>query len=100
MEKLLETANGRTATRERVGELWVQEMPDGGMGSLYICKLTKDASDRRFGRRISELLLNDADGVTIIASLNVDRDGDLYELDVWKTNFAPLIRLDPNPVAP
>ena len=35
--------------------------------------------------------------VAILASLNVDKDGDLYELDVWKTDYTPVIRLSPNP---
>ncbi|WP_420885213.1 DUF6984 family protein, partial [Candidatus Symbiothrix dinenymphae] len=35
----------------------------------------------------------DEDGVDVIASLNIDDTGDLYELDIWKTDFSPLIKL-------
>jgi hypothetical protein len=53
---------------------------------------------RRLGHRIAELQFDDADGVPVIASLNVDQDGDLYELDVWKVDFKPVIRLSPPPL--
>ncbi|MGA2439752.1 MAG: hypothetical protein ABSH08_02230 [Tepidisphaeraceae bacterium] len=73
--------------------LEVREMPDGGMGSLYIVNPEKNPMDRRFGRRIAEAQFDDADGVKVIASLNVDQDNNLFELDIWKVDFRPLIRL-------
>lgn len=65
------------------------------MGSLYFVNPTKSSDQRRFGRRIAEVQFNDADGVPILASLNLDGDGNLYELDVWKTDFTPVQRMDP-----
>jgi len=82
------------ASLSRLDSLDVQEMPDGTMGSLYFPWPGKDAQTRRFGRRIAELQFDDADGVLVIASLNVDEDGDLYELDVWKTDFTRVISLN------
>jgi hypothetical protein len=70
--------------------LQVQEMPDGGMGSLYLVHPTKDRSFRKLGQRVSEMQFADHDGIRVIASLNVDKEGDLFELDIWKTNFQPL----------
>ena len=71
----------------------VEEMSDGGMGSLYVVHQCKTAASRRFGSRISELKFQDADGTPVIVSLNVDRDGDLYEIDVWKVNYRPVVDL-------
>jgi hypothetical protein len=71
----------------------VQEMADGGMGSLYLVHPLKEHNKRHFGRRVAETQFADSDGVQVIASLNVDKDGDLFELDIWKVDFSPLIRL-------
>jgi len=94
---LLQQGVGGPPSVTRLDSLEVQEMSDGGMGSLYIVWPGKDAQARRFGRRIAELQFNDADGVAVIASLNVDKEGDLFELDIWKTNFEPVIHLIPSP---
>lgn len=45
------------------------------------------------GRQISEFQFTDIDGVEVIASLNVDVDGVLFELDIWKTNFEKFVKL-------
>ena len=34
-----------------------------------------------------------ADGVPVLASLNVDQNGRFLELDLWKTDFTPVIRI-------
>ena len=92
---LLQRTGDLAARKSRLADMHVQEMPDGKMGSLYFVSETKLPEQRRFGRRISEIQFNDVDGVAILASLNVDKDGDLYELDVWKTDYTPVIRLGP-----
>jgi hypothetical protein len=45
------------------------------------------------GGRVAEWTFKDGDDVEVLASLNVDREDHLFELDVWKTDFAPLVRL-------
>jgi hypothetical protein len=80
---------------DRLDSLRVQDMPDDGMGSLYFASDTKVLEGRKFGRRVAELQFDDADGVVILASLNVDTVGELYELDIWRTDFKPVIRLNP-----
>lgn len=80
---------------DRLDFLRVQDMPDGEMGSLYFASDTKTSEGRKFGRRVAELQFDDADGVAILASLNVDTDGELYELDIWRTDFKRVIRLNP-----
>lgn len=87
---------GELASRARLedadvwlGALQVEEMDDGGMGSL-----------RLGGRECSgvvvrkaEVQFTDEDGVEVIASLNAGADGVPLELDIWRTDFAPLIRI-------
>lgn len=73
--------------------LLVQTMEDGGMGSLYLFPYEVINNDRLLGERISEYQYIDEDGVNVIVSLNTDRQGYLLELDIWKTDFSPLIRM-------
>ncbi len=91
---------------ERLG---VREMSDGGMGSLRLDPPRADDPDRmfdgsrkgnggrKFGAAVAEIQFTDADGVEVLATLNVDADGEPFELDVWKTDFNPLIRI-PDPL--
>jgi hypothetical protein len=67
----------------------VEEMNDGGMGSLRFV----GSADRRLGKCIGEAEFDDADGVTVSVALNVDQRGELFELDIWKVNFSPLQRI-------
>ncbi|GAP72166.1 hypothetical protein SAMD00024442_26_14 [Candidatus Symbiothrix dinenymphae] len=74
-------------------KIFVRSMDDGGMGSLIISLDESSTESRLFGEQISEYCFVDEDGVDVIASLNIDDTGDLYELDIWKTDFSPLIKL-------
>lgn len=67
-------------------------MNDGGMGSILIFN-KDDEPDRVFGEQISECYFVDEDGVDVVVSLNVDNKGNLFELDIWKINFSPVINL-------
>ena len=73
--------------------LLVCPMDDGEMGSLYLFTQGKINESRKLGRQISEFQFTDIDGVEVIASLNVDVDGVLFELDIWKTNFEKFVKL-------
>ena len=73
--------------------LLVCPMVDGDMGSLYLFPQGKINESRKLGRQISEFQFTDIDGVEVIASLNVDVDGVLFELDIWKTNFEKFVKL-------
>jgi hypothetical protein len=73
--------------------LLVRTMDDGGMGSLYLFYEGEDIKDRKFGKQVSEFQFKDADGVDVIASLNLDDIGVLFELDIWKTDFGKLLKL-------
>lgn len=63
------------------------------MMGLYLFPQSKIAKDRTFGKQVSEFQFTDTDGVEVLASLNVDSDGNLFELDIWKTDFGKLITL-------
>lgn len=69
--------------------LVVDPMKDGGMGSL---RLGPSNGDRRFGWSIAEAIFNDADGTPVRVTLNVDSEGHLFEVDVWRVDFDALQR--------
>jgi hypothetical protein len=69
----------------------VQDMPDGGMGSIQFCQASSTPDKRRFGKQIAEGDFRDVDGVPVSVTLNLDERGDLFELDVFKGDFSPLI---------
>lgn len=92
LRTLVSRATGLRITKEWQSALSVVPMSDGKMGSLKLMPIGARA-DRRFGKRVSEYTFRDEDDVVVIVSLNVDEEGELYELDIWKTNFQPLIRL-------
>lgn len=71
--------------------LLVCEMNDGKMGSLKLMNNTlTENSLSVFGKQISEYQFVDSDGVDVMVSLNIDNNNQLYELDIWKTDFSPL----------
>lgn len=82
---LLESA-GR---KDSVDSLYVETMADGGMGSMQFPPLDKG---RKYGETVAEALFEDRDGTPVVASLNVDTRGELYEIDIWRVDFGPLQR--------
>jgi hypothetical protein len=77
---------------EKIGQLdscVVQDMDDGGMGSLHFQAVKR--TDRRLGRALIKAEFLDLDGVPVSIVINLDDRGDLFELDVWKVDFSKLI---------
>ena len=70
----------------------VYGMNDGAMGSLKFSSCETTEFQRRFSRCICEAEFLDADGMQVSAALNLDQNGDLFDLDVWKKDFSSLIR--------
>ncbi|HFG0578844.1 hypothetical protein LIS90_13615 [Flavobacterium psychrophilum] len=68
-------------------------MADGGMGSLKLYSTDNDKEDRLYGSTISEYQYKDIDGIDVIASLNLDKNNNLFELDIWKVDFSELLSL-------
>lgn len=71
-------------------DLLVSELNDGGMGSLSLYPPEIINKERAFGSQVSDCQFTDIDSVVVIASLYLDKEGSLYELDIWKTDFSPL----------
>jgi hypothetical protein len=71
-------------------QLKVQNLNDGNMGSLYLSLTPIEKKEREYGKTVSECHFKDSDGVDVIVSLNLDKEGNLFELDVWKVNFTEL----------
>lgn len=68
-------------------------LQDGNMGSLRFFHIQDQKCDRVFKRQISECTFRDEDGVLVLASLYTDQYDSLFELDLWKSDFTPLIRI-------
>ena len=68
----------------------VEDMQDGNMGSLRF--RPPGSYDQRFGKQIAEAEFTDTDGVLVSATINLDDQGHLFELDIWKMDFSPLKR--------
>lgn len=65
--------------------LLVNPINDGGMGSLAI---GDNYENRQLGQEVAEYIFKDLDGTPVSASLNIDKQGNLYELDIWKVDFS------------
>ncbi|MBI3452642.1 MAG: hypothetical protein HY057_07420 [Rhodospirillales bacterium] len=74
----------------RLDDYEVEEMNDGGMGSLRTAQAEKEK--RRFGEVLAEAELTDSDGTPVIVSIIADSAGELYEIDMWRVDFLPLKR--------
>ena len=64
----------------------MNEMDDGGMGSLQVV----GSEDRIFGRELATGDFYDIDGVPVFISVDLDTNDDFYELDVFKGDFSSL----------
>ena len=71
----------------------VEEMPDGGMGSLRFVVPMPENSGRRLAEVFAQGEFNDADDVLVSFTVNLDEKGRLFELDLWRVDFEPLQRL-------
>ncbi len=70
--------------------LTVEPMSDGGMGSLRIT--SNSIAEQRLRESVAECWFKDIDGVPVIASLNLDQNGQPFEVDVWKVDYSELQR--------
>ena len=70
--------------------LTVSCLNDGGMGSmkLYMSLPPKEIISTIF---VSECSFKDSDGIDVLASLYLDHE--ICEVDIWKADFSPLIRI-------
>lgn len=73
--------------------LMVAELEDGKMGSLSLMSNGIQNKGNKQIELCSEKIFKDVDEVTVIASLYIDVKGNLYELDIWKVDYSPIISL-------
>jgi len=92
LRKIINSAQNIDFEEKEIEYLMVEPMEDGGMGSLKLIPPGCENEKRIFGKQIAEFQFNDIDDIKVIASLNVDQNGHLFELDIWKTNFSKLIK--------
>ncbi len=90
--ELLVSKSAKSFPKNWSETLRVRNMQDGGMGSLLLFPNEQIDEERVFGEQISDFRFLDEDGVEVIASLNVDEMGELFELDMWKTDYSKLIK--------
>lgn len=84
-------ASASNVDPNRFGQILVCPMDDGGMGSLRLWSAGVNMNDRQFGSVVSQYSFADSDGVEVLVELIFDSEGLPYELDVWKTDFSPLV---------
>ena len=91
--EFLATKGGINLSPQWKDKLMVIPLEDGNMGSLSLFPM--GLTDRRphLAKIISDYQFTDEDGVEVLVSLYVDVMGDLYDLDIWKTDFSPLIKM-------
>ena len=87
---MLSRSDGGQSVLGQLSSVRVVELCDGQMGGLRFVRA--DGEDRRLGKTISQAEFKDEDNVTVSVTINLDEDGHLYELDVWKVDFSPLRR--------
>ena len=76
---------------ETLDDMVVEEMKDGGMGSRLLLPKGLEGGNRSFGHQLVLGEFADRDGVPVSVAVNVDSEGRLYELDVWKADFTRLV---------
>ena len=90
VERMLAGKDVKPGTEANLPSLLVEDMQDGGMGSIRF--LTSGHSARHFGRAVAQAEYIDEDGVLVSIVINVDQENELYEVDFWKVDFSPLKR--------
>ena len=61
------------------------------MGGLLFSSPINDV-DRSIGKTVAEAKFLDNDGVPILVQLNLDKNNQLFEFDVWKVDYSPVSR--------
>jgi hypothetical protein len=91
LEFLIKKASVKFSSDWKEG-LLVKSMTEDAMGSLYLFPKGITSEDREFGDEVSEYIFKDEDRREVIATLTIDDRGNLFELDIWKTDFSALIK--------
>src|ERR1700742_1746579 len=98
IEYMLSDKPGSQVILNNLSTYRVNEMDDGGMGSLKVEFPVKKT--RLYDGYISDIYLRDIDDIPLVITIHVDKEGDLYELDVWKADFSSLKLFPKSPYHP
>lgn len=61
-----------------------------GLYSLVFSNKTITEDKRIFKKKISEMIFKDHDGIQVIASLYIDNNDELFEIDFWKVDYSTI----------
>jgi hypothetical protein len=86
--KLISSTSDSEALMAQLASAKAMPLADGGMGSLRF--VLQEGQHRDFGERLAEGEARDTDGTPLFFSLLSDRDGKLFELEVWRVDFGPI----------
>ena len=87
---LLRYAYPQFCAPEKLDAYRVINMDDGGMGGL---EFLPGRPERKMLEQIAEGSYLDVDGIHVSVTVNLDQEGELFELDSWKVNNDQLIRV-------
>ena len=79
---------GFNTLRARLDKAYVVDLQDGGMGGIRFVSGGEQCRDHA----VAQARYVDDDGVSVSIELNVDGEGELFELDLWKVDFSRLKR--------
>ncbi|MDR3322641.1 MAG: hypothetical protein LBS89_00345 [Zoogloeaceae bacterium] len=88
LTKLIAEAPQATYLFDSLSRVLAEEMNDGGMDSLRF--FASDDAHRCFEKQLLERQFIDANEISVPVVVNLDDQGDLFELDIWKVDFSPL----------
>ena len=92
LEELISRSNIKIPSNWK-NDLLVSPLHDGKMGSLTLFPHNTLNKERHFGVQVSECQFKDIDGVPVIASLYLDKDDKLFEMNLWKVDSSKLIKI-------
>jgi hypothetical protein len=87
---LLREHSSRKSLLANVEKAKVRDLKDGQMGSVEFVGDSPDV--RRMSRCVAEADYVDSDGVSVSIAVNIDQEGNLFEIDMWKVDFNRLIQ--------
>ncbi|AYA36286.1 hypothetical protein D3Y59_03930 [Hymenobacter oligotrophus] len=90
---LIYLLRGTPQAAQLLSELHTAEVAELNTDSIGSLRFLNHMPNRHLGERIASTQFLDEDSVPVFAALYLDQHGELYELDCWKPNDAPVVRI-------
>ncbi|QQS11741.1 MAG: hypothetical protein IPK81_19590 [Rhodospirillales bacterium] len=74
----------------RLADYRVEDMNDGGMSGVRFLS-GRGENIRRYGSTIASAWFTDSDGMAVSVGILLDVFDDLFEIDIWRVDFGPLL---------